>query len=73
MNRNCWEAVRCGEESRCPAYPNDGRTCFAVPGTYCRRQQQGKFSDKISFCRELCFFYGEIMLESGITVSLRRD
>jgi methyl-accepting chemotaxis protein len=59
--KNCWEFTRCGREQTCPAYPNHGRNCFAVTGTWCRGAQQSSYESKISKCRELCDFYKSVM------------
>ncbi|MEW6114025.1 MAG: two-CW domain-containing protein [Thermodesulfobacteriota bacterium] len=58
---NCWEHRKCGRERSCPAYPNHGRNCFAVTGTWCRGEEQGTYEAKIDKCRELCRFYEELM------------
>ena len=41
MGTNCWELLKCGKESNCPAYPDHGRECYAVTGTMCNGKQQG--------------------------------
>lgn len=58
--RVCWEVMGCKVREGCPAYPEFGRACFAVPGTLCRGQKQGDFESKIERCRK-CPFYGEVM------------
>ncbi|MGO9568576.1 MAG: two-CW domain-containing protein [Desulfomonilaceae bacterium] len=58
---NCWETVKCKRESGCPAYPNQGRNCFAVTATMCRGEKQGSYDEKIRKCREVCNFYKGMM------------
>lgn len=58
---NCWEHTKCGREEECPAYPDHGRDCFAVTGTWCRGEEQGSYEEKIEKCRRLCKFYEELM------------
>lgn len=56
----CWLFMQCGREkngqTKCPAYPNFGRSCWAVAGTLCEGRVQGTFAQKINNCR-LCRFY----------------
>lgn len=54
---NCWEHLKCGRETNCPAYPHHGRNCFAVTATHCRGEVQKSYEDKIAKCRETCDFY----------------
>jgi methyl-accepting chemotaxis protein len=61
LTLNCWQALRCGKEHECPAYPNHGRTCIAVTGTLCRGEKQGSYLEKVDSCRALCSFYREIV------------
>ena len=58
--QNCWEALNCGRENQCPAYPDQGRICFSVKGTHCRGEVQGSYMEKIKSCENSCSFYGEI-------------
>ncbi len=58
---NCWEALNCGKQNECPAYPHHGRTCFAVANTLCRGERQGDFAEKIGECRSVCDFYVNMM------------
>jgi len=58
---NCWEILKCGRETNCPAYPDHGRECFAVTATKCRGEEQGTYENKIEKCRELCGFYKKVM------------
>ncbi len=56
----CWEYMKCGRdqnaEIKCPAYPNFGRTCWAIAGTYCEGKIQGSYAQKIENCRRCLFF-----------------
>ena len=56
----CWEYMRCGRDKdatmKCPAYPNFGRICWAVAGTFCEGKVQGTFAQKYADCRK-CDFY----------------
>ncbi len=56
----CWEYMKCGRDkdatSKCPAYPNFGRICWAVAGTFCEGKVQGTFAQKYEDCRK-CDFY----------------
>jgi two-component system NtrC family sensor kinase len=59
----CWEVMKCGRDNdsapKCPAYPNFGRTCWAVAGTFCEGKAQGTFAQKYEDCRK-CQFYQEV-------------
>ncbi len=56
----CWEYMKCGRDkdasAKCPAYPNFGRICWAVAGTFCEGKAQGTFAQKYEDCRR-CNFY----------------
>jgi len=59
----CWEYMKCGVEvaegaveRRCPAYPNYGRICWAVAGTFCEGRISGAYAQKLGDCRK-CKFY----------------
>lgn len=59
----CWEFHRCGvektegaEQIKCPAYPNYGRICWAVAGTFCGGEVRGAIARKLGDC-ELCEFH----------------
>jgi two-component system NtrC family sensor kinase len=60
MEAKCWEYMNCGRDRdsalKCPAYPNFGRTCWAVAGTFCEGRVQGTFAQKYESCRK-CEFY----------------
>ena len=56
----CWEYMKCGREkdatAKCPAYPNFGRGCWVVAGTFCAGKVQGTFAQKYEDCRKCDFF-----------------
>jgi len=56
----CWEYMKCGRDKdcslKCPAYPNFGRVCWAVAGTFCEGKIQGTFAQKYEDCQK-CEFY----------------
>ena len=66
--KNCWEFKKCGREGGganavemgvCPAYPDDGRICARVAGTFCTLCEggiQGTYARKLDSCLE-CDFY----------------
>jgi signal transduction histidine kinase len=56
----CWEYMKCERDKdsslKCPAYPNFGRVCWAVAGTFCEGKVQGTFAQKYEDCKK-CEFY----------------
>jgi signal transduction histidine kinase len=56
----CWEYMKCGRENdcsiKCPAFPNFGRICWVVAGTFCEGKIQGTFAQKYEDCTK-CEFY----------------
>ncbi len=56
----CWEYMKCGRDkdatTKCPAYPNFGRICWAVAGTFCEGKVQGTFAQKYENCVKCEFF-----------------
>ncbi len=56
----CWEFKKCGRDkdatTKCPAYSNFGRICWAVAGTFCEGKVQGTFAQKYEDCRK-CDYY----------------
>jgi two-component system NtrC family sensor kinase len=60
----CWEFMQCGRDkgntARCPAYPNFGRVCWVVAGTFCEGKVQGAFAQKYEDCRK-CDFYKKVV------------
>ncbi len=63
LQTKCWEYMKCGRDRdsalKCPAYPNYGRTCWAVAGTFCEGKAQGTFAQKYESCRK-CEFYRKV-------------
>jgi signal transduction histidine kinase len=64
----CWEFQKCGVEkiegaalNKCPAYPNYGRICWAVAGTYCCRRVEGAIAEQLGDC-EKCEFYKRVVV-----------
>jgi methyl-accepting chemotaxis protein len=57
----CWDHRKCGKEKDCPAYPDQGHSCWNVAGTLCRGEKQGTYGEKIEACREQCDFYAGVM------------
>ena len=62
---NCWEFKKCGREKGgakaaelgvCPAWPDNGKMCARVAGTFCGGQVQGSFAQKLHNCMS-CEFY----------------
>jgi two-component system NtrC family sensor kinase len=64
VQTNCWEYMQCGRDKdsalKCPAYPNFGRTCWAVAGTFCEGKVQGTFAQKYENCKK-CDFYQKLI------------
>lgn len=60
----CWAYKKCGRdvdtEMKCPAYPNFGRVCWVVAGTFCEGKVQGTFAQKYEDCRK-CDFYRKVL------------
>jgi methyl-accepting chemotaxis protein len=65
--QNCWETKKCGripggnkvgEFGVCPAYPDRGKDCWAIAGTFCGGKVQGSIGNKIGGCM-MCNFYKE--------------
>lgn len=56
----CWEFMKCerdvNNEMKCPAYPNFGRVCWVVAGTFCEGRVQGTFAQKYQNCKKCDFF-----------------
>ena len=57
--KNCWEFMKCGREKGgnkadelgiCPAYPDGGRDCWNLAGTFCGGKVQGTVAQKKSTC-----------------------
>ena len=63
--KNCWEFKECGREEGgkkandlgvCPAYPDNGKDCWKVAGTFCGGEVQGTFAQKKGTCMS-CDWY----------------
>lgn len=59
MLPNCWEIKNCGRQKGgnkerelgvCPAYPDNGHSCWIVAGTFCHGEVQGTFAQKQGSC-----------------------
>ncbi|MBI5741377.1 MAG: sensor histidine kinase [Nitrospirae bacterium] len=68
----CWEFHKCGVENaegaanmRCPAYPNYGRICWAVAGTFCGKKVSGAIAQKLGNCRK-CSFYQRVAIQKDV-------
>jgi K+-sensing histidine kinase KdpD len=68
----CWEFHKCGVEKaegaaglRCPAYPDYGRICWAIAGTYCGKQVSGAIAQKLGNCQK-CEFYQRAAVRKDI-------
>jgi|Deesub1362A_J573_1020465.scaffolds.fasta_scaffold00424_27 two-component system NtrC family sensor kinase len=63
LKMKCWEYMKCGRDGssgmRCPAYPDFGRICWVVAGTFCDGKAQGTFAQKYEDCRK-CEFYQKV-------------
>ena len=71
-NIPCWEFTKCGVENaegaanmRCPAYPNYGRICWAIAGTFCGKKVSGAIAQKLGNCRK-CEFYKHVVVSKDI-------
>ncbi len=71
----CWEYTKCGIDKAenaenainrlCPAYPNYGRICWAVAGTFCEGKIKGVLAQKIGDCKK-CEFYNRVVIKKDI-------
>ncbi len=68
----CWEFLKCGVEKtegaaliNCPAYPNYGRICWAVAGTFCGKRVSGVIAQKLGDCKK-CEFYQRVVINKDI-------
>ncbi|MBI5664426.1 MAG: sensor histidine kinase [Nitrospirae bacterium] len=68
----CWEFHKCGVEKaegaaglRCPAYPDYGRICWAIAGTYCGKQVSGAIAQKLGDCLK-CEFYQRVAVRKDL-------
>ena len=68
----CWEFHKCGVEKiedsalrRCPAYPNFGRICWVIAGTFCERKVEGAIARKLGDCKR-CEFYQRVVVRKDL-------
>ncbi len=68
----CWEFQKCGiektkgsAEMECPAYPDYGRICWVVAGTFCEKEVSGAIAKKLGNCKK-CGFYQSIVVNKEI-------
>jgi signal transduction histidine kinase len=68
----CWEFNKCGVEKtegsaelRCPSYPNYGRICWAIAGTFCGKKVSGAIAQKLGDCRK-CTFYKRVVVQKDL-------
>jgi signal transduction histidine kinase len=68
----CWQFHKCGVEKaegainmRCPAYPDYGRMCWVVAGTFCGKKVSGAVAQKLGDCRK-CGFYKRVAVMKDI-------
>ena len=73
---NCWEFKKCGREEGgakvgelgvCPAYPDNGKQCARVAGTFCGCEVQGTFATKFANCMQ-CDFYKSEHYQKGKSI-----
>ena len=77
---NCWEFKKCGREKggvnekelgSCPAYPDNGKMCARVAGTFCGGRVQGTFATKLGNCMN-CDFYLSPYYDKSNLINTRR-
>lgn len=65
----CWEFLKCGieedKERTCPAYPDFGRICWAIAGTFCEKRVQCFYAQKIGDCKK-CEFYQRVVMRKDL-------
>lgn len=68
----CWEFNKCGVENaedaaemRCAAYPNYGRICWAIAGTFCGKRVSGAIAQKLGDCKK-CKFYQRVVVRKDL-------
>lgn len=68
----CWEFHKCGVEKtegaagmRCRAYPDYGRICWAIAGTFCGKKVSGAIAQKLGDCKK-CEFYQRVALKKDL-------
>jgi signal transduction histidine kinase len=68
----CWEYMKCGIEKtegaanmRCPAYPDYGRICWSIAGTFCGKKVSGAIAQKLGNCKK-CKFYRQVAVHKSL-------
>ncbi len=67
----CWEYVHCGMEKvkeggkRCPAYPNYGRMCWLVAGSFAEEMARCERAQELGDCRK-CEFYDRVQVRQDL-------
>ncbi len=68
----CWEYTKCGVENsegaanmRCPAYPDYGRICWSIAGTFCGKKVSGAIAQKLGNCKK-CEFYQRVAAHKNL-------
>jgi signal transduction histidine kinase len=67
----CWEYMHCGMESaeearkNCPAYPNYGRICWSIAGSFADEKARCVPMEKIHDCRK-CEFYDRVQVRQDL-------
>jgi len=56
---NCWDFFSCAEKD-CPALIQKEPCCWLVSGTFCRKEIQGLFTEKMEMCLECAVFQQNI-------------
>jgi signal transduction histidine kinase len=66
----CWEFLKCGKDAdctiKCPAYPNYGRVCWVVAGTFSDGKPECIFAQRNEDCGK-CEFYKKVFEEKNVT------
>ncbi len=69
VKAKCWEYLKCGieedKERTCPAYPDFGRICWAIAGTFCEKKVQCFYAHKVGDCRK-CEFYQKVVVRKEL-------
>lgn len=47
---NCWEYHNCGKKKTCRAYPDNGRRCMYVKGTFCMKDKDPSHKKDCNDC-----------------------
>ena len=79
---NCWEFLKCGREAggtkadefgTCPAYPDKGKTCARVAGTFHNGRMQGSFATKLGTCKDCDYYNSDHYDRSYIYAKLQEN